>query len=123
MKGGIHLIEFFEAQDLLFYISFASLLLKMTAVMGLYFFLTLYVNNQSQQHSRFSASYDTPIKKPQKNYNENNSFAHWLARCVRRIESSDESPAPLLLEKNPDFKIQGGQTCHKKLKELYPLLS
>ncbi len=121
MKGGIHLIEILDAQDLIFYLSFASLLLKMTAVMGFYFFLTLYV--ESHQHAKFASSYDIPLIKAQRQYNENNSFVHWLVRCVRRIESSDDSPAPLLLENNPDFKIQGGQTCHKKLKELYPLLS
>lgn len=124
MKGGIHLIEILDAQDLIFYLSFASLLLKMTAVMGFYFFLTLYVSNQSQQHSKFTASYDIPFKKAQRRYNENNSFAHWLARRVRRIESADESPASILLENKTDFKFQGGQSCHKNQKELYlPLLS
>lgn len=116
------MIEFLDAQDLIFYLSFASLLLKMTAVMGLYFYLTLYVNNQSQQHSRLTANYQAPFKKAQKRYNENNSFAHWLARRVRRIESSDESPASILLENKIYFTFQGGPLCHKKQKESYPPL-
>lgn len=118
------MIEILDAQDLIFYLSFASLLLKMTAVMGLYFFLTLCVSNQSQQHSKFTASYDAPFKKAQKCYNENNSFAHWLARRVRRTESADESPASILLENKSYFKFQGGQLCHINQKESYlPLLS
>ena len=119
-KGGIRLIEILDAQDLIFYLSFASLLLKMTAVMGFYFFRTLNVNHQSQHHTKFASSYDVPFKKAQKSYNENNSFAHWLARCVRRIESSDESPAPILLENKSNFKFQGGLVCHQKQKEPYP---
>ena len=119
------MIEILDAQDLIFYLSFASLLLKMTAVMGLYFFLTLYVrNNPSQQHAKYAVSYDAPFKKAQKCYNENNSFAHWLARRVRRIESSDESPASILFENKFDFTFQGGSLCHQKQKESYlPFLS
>lgn len=109
-----------DAQDLIFYLSFASLLVKMTAVMGLYFYLKLCVNNPTHQQSRFAANYNAPFKKAQKQYNENNSFAHWLARRVRRIESSDESPASILLETKTDIKFQGGPLCHIKPKELYP---
>ncbi|MEH6942479.1 hypothetical protein [Bacillus sp. JJ722] len=115
------MLEFFELNDLSSYLTFASLIVQVTATFGLFYFLQFHFKNRTHIQLTLSDNEESTAIESQCLHNEVNSFAHWLALCVRRKESPDEGPSHVLLVNKLVQTIQGGQTWTKNQIKLYPL--
>ncbi|WP_042349720.1 hypothetical protein [Bacillus massiliigorillae] len=115
------MLEFFELNDLASYLTFASLIVQVTATFGLFYFLQFHFKNRTQIQPTLLKSEDSITTESKCLYNVVNSFAHWLALCVRRKESPDEDPSHVLLKNKLVFTNQGGQTWKINQIKLYPL--
>lgn len=116
------LIEFLDFNDWSSYILFASLLVSLTTTFGLLYFIQFYVNDRASFQTNWHSSAASNMQA-QRYHNENNCIGNWLAICVRRKESPDDSPAHSLLENEPASSIQGGSLWKKNQNTLYLLLS
>ena len=116
------LIELLEFNDWSSYILFASLLVSLTTTFRLLYFIQFYVNNRASFQTNWHSSASSNMQA-QCYHNENNCIGNWLAICVRRKESPDDSPAHSLLENETKSSIQGGLQWRKNQNMLYPPLS
>ncbi|WP_050614197.1 hypothetical protein [Bacillus testis] len=117
------MLEFLELNDVSAYIMFAGMLVEATALIGLFYFLKVYVNNRSHFQPKLSFSKEEGHFHSQRQPNETNSIGLWIARCAGRKDSPDDGPAHHLLECTPIFKIQGGSQWKRNLDVLYLSLS
>lgn len=115
------MLEFFEFNDLASYLTFAGLLVQVTATFGLFYFLQFHIKNRTYVQLTLSNEEENLAVESQCLHNEVNSFVHWLALCVRRKESPDEGPSHILLDNKHVQTIQGGSLWIINQIKLYPL--
>ncbi|WP_108669399.1 hypothetical protein [Peribacillus acanthi] len=103
------MIEFLEWHEIGPYLFFASIFLKTTATIGLFYFLVEYLNTKN---SPFKISTHTDeMEKVAENqilFPQAQSILQWFALLVRNKESVDDEDSKILFEPNSVLTIQGG---------------
>ncbi|MGM9927160.1 MAG: hypothetical protein ACI35P_04350 [Bacillus sp. (in: firmicutes)] len=115
-------LDFLNENDWSSYILVASLLVSFATTFAFVYLSRMSVNSRTAIRPNLRDERDLLKMKAQRSHNEQDCIGHWLALCIRRKESPDDSPSHLLLEQNDLFTIQGGTKWRRNQIVLYPLL-
>jgi hypothetical protein len=109
-------IEFLEWNEMGPYLFVASIFIKTTATIGLFYFLVEYVNAKNRPF-KVSTSAEAEDKVGEKTIlfpPRSKSMIHWFALLARNKESVDDEHSMVLFETNLTLTFQGGLTWSKQ---------